>query len=950
MTLKRSFISRLFTALLVFSLLVPAGVATVSCQKEPITENTDDNGDKPGDKPGEDFPVVDNPDGIKDPEDIKAGFSYLPEVLNADKACVIYYKATGKDELVGYTGDVYVYTGAVFDGDSEWEYVPAKWGVNTDKCKAVKLAANTWKFIVSPSVREWYGTGTQGLDQLGFVFRSSDGKKQTKPDFLADVVDEKYEYDTFEPDDVVNEAVPSGAKLGINYVDDDVILVFYDKDKNGGHGEYCHVVGDFSLDENGKWTRMNKYAMKRDEDKGCWWIKLGSDNIDDFAINKEYRFEYFLIRDGKTIKVGDPYTEIVYDQWNDKYIPGAPEFPAGAKGLISAFQVSRTAYTWKNDSFKIKNKNNLVIYELLLRDFTASGDISGAMGQLDYLENLGVTAIELMPIQEFDGNESWGYNPNHYFALDKAYGTREQYKEFIDECHGRGMAVIVDVVYNHATGSHPWAKLYWNGADNCTADYNPWFNVTATHPFSVFHDWNHENTMVRDHVKESLEYLLTEYHVDGFRFDLSKGLTQKNTGSNVGAWSSYDASRIAIIRDYYNHIQEVNPNAIMILEHLGDSREEAELSGFGAYPWRKMTDPYKNAIHGNKSGSDLSGAYANGFVSYMESHDEQRVCYGATGAVSATDWGICGTLTGWGNSKDPNYKTDIKLTQSGAFYVSKSVEFAAGDEFKIREGGKAPGKEWENGFGTEGGKVSMEVGKAYSIASGGKDNNFVVTVDGSYDVYFSASAKRIWLMNEGAAAPEAPAEAGDDSPLAVTMRRAGCAAAFFLTGPGPKMIWQFGELGYDISGGNGDTDEKPVKTEEFLADKYRKGLYDTYSGLLKFRKENPRFFDSDAEIKWCVSENDWDNGRFLYGSVDGMHFAVIGNFSNSTKDITAQQLPASGQWKDYSAFGSGSYNVTTDSEGHNAFTFNLKPGEFKLIVNLNEGAGSSVSVNQTPSK
>lgn len=915
MTLKRSFISRLFTALLVFSLLVPAGVSTVSCQKEPITENTDDNGDKPGDKPGEDFPVVDNPDGIKDPEEIPAGFSYLPEILNADKACVFYYKATGKDALVGYTGDVYVYTGAVFDGDSEWEYVPAKWGVNTDKCKAVKLAANTWKFIVSPSVREWYGTGTQGLDQLGFVFRSSDGKKQTKPDFLADVVDEKYEYDTFEPADVVEEPVPSGAKLGINYVDNGVILVFYDKDKNGGHSEYCHVVGDFSLDENGKWTRMNKYAMKRDDDEGCWWIKLGRENIDEFDIKKEYRFEYFLIRDGKTIKVGDPYTEIVYDQWNDKYIAEVPEFPAGAKGLISAFQVSRPAYDWKNDSFKIKNKNNLVIYELLLRDFTASGDISGAMGQLDYLENLGVTAIELMPIQEFDGNESWGYNPNHYFALDKAYGTREQYKEFIDECHGRGMAVIVDVVYNHATGSHPWAKLYWNGADNCTADYNPWFNVTATHPFSVFHDWNHENTMVRNHIKESLEYLLTEYHVDGFRFDLTKGFTQKNSGNN-NECSAYDESRIKILRDYYEHIQNVNPNAIVILEHFCVPSEEKVLSEMGAFPWNNKNYAYSNLVHGNPD-SSISGAYANGYVSFMESHDEQRVCYGATGtgSVSATDWGICGTLTGWGDKKEENYKEDIKMTQSGAFYVSKSVEFAANDEFKIRESNS-----WEEGKGNFGAfetNKTLTVGQGYKLKSGLDSKNLVVAQAGKYDIYFSPSLSTVWLMEVGAKAPE------ELNPLAETMRRAGCAAAFFLTLPGPKMIWQFGELGYDISGGNGDTSKKPVKTQEFMADKYRKGLYDTYSGLLKFRKEYSEFFEENAEFRLYLNDC-WQ----IFGALNGKHFYVIGNVQNETKTLTGL-MPASGSWTDY--FSKQTYN-TVPSGSENCLTFTLKPGEFKLIV------------------
>ena len=123
---------------------------------------------------------------------------------------------------------------------------------------------------------------------------------------------------------------------------------------------------------------------------------------------------------------------------------------------------------------------------------TASNDLNGAMQKLDYLKSLGVNAIELMPVQEFDGNDSWGYNPCFFFALDKAYGTKKMYKDFIDACHKAGMAVIFDVVYNHATGSMPFAKLYWNSANNKTAPNNPYFNVDAPHPYSVFHDFNHE--------------------------------------------------------------------------------------------------------------------------------------------------------------------------------------------------------------------------------------------------------------------------------------------------------------------------------------------------------------------------------------------------------------------------------------------------------------------------
>jgi 1,4-alpha-glucan branching enzyme len=101
---------------------------------------------------------------------------------------------------------------------------------------------------------------------------------------------------------------------------------------------------------------------------------------------------------------------------------------------------------------------------------------------LNYLSRLGINAVELMPIQEFDGNQSWGYNPSFFFAPDKYYGPEDDLRRFIDSCHGRGIAVILDLVLNHATGNCPLAALYWDGVNNQPAPNNPWFNVTATHP------------------------------------------------------------------------------------------------------------------------------------------------------------------------------------------------------------------------------------------------------------------------------------------------------------------------------------------------------------------------------------------------------------------------------------------------------------------------------------
>lgn len=266
--------------------------------------------------------------------------------------------------------------------------------------------ANVWSITLSPNIREWFGSGKTPVNRLGIVIRSADGnKKGIESDSFVEVTDTKYE--GFVPGEIKTAAVPAGMVEGINVVDNSTVtLVLYDKDANGNHKDFAHVVGDFN-----NWTLGNdeKSQMYRDDASGCWWITLAG-----LDAGKEYAFQYYVgTKAGEVVRLADAYTEKILDPDNDKYIPASTynesmAYPEGGVGIVSTFKIQKDSYNWKVNDFKIANPEQLVIYELHLRDFTASSDINGAMGKLSYLKAMGVNAIELMPVQEFDGNDSWG--------------------------------------------------------------------------------------------------------------------------------------------------------------------------------------------------------------------------------------------------------------------------------------------------------------------------------------------------------------------------------------------------------------------------------------------------------------------------------------------------------------------------------------------------------------
>jgi glycosidase len=597
--------------------------------------------------------------------------------------------------------------------------------------------------------------------------------------------------------DQVNQIIPSGIKPGINYINSSTVtLALF-----APYKEFVYLIGDFN-----DWKVDNDFIMNMyqpDADSTMWWITLT-----DLIPGMEYSFQY--LTDGE-IRIADPYTDKVLDPWNDQYIPSSiypnlMEYPQGkTREPVSILQTDQAEYEWQySNSFEKPDQKDLIIYELLIRDFLQQHDYNTLIDTLDYLENLGINAIELMPINEFEGNSSWGYNPSFYFAPDKYYGTKNDLKAFVDECHRRGIAVIQDMVLNHSFGQSPLVRLYWDNLNSSPAENNPWYNMESPNTvYSWGYDFDHESTHTKSFADRVLHYWIEEYKVDGFRLDFTKGFT--NTS---GDGSNYDAKRIAILERIADQVWDIDTSIYVILEHFAPNTEEKELSDYGFILWGNSNYNYNEATMGyhSDSKSDFSwGFYKNrgwiepNLVTYMESHDEERLMY-----------------------------KNLQYGNSLGIYNIKNLDTAL-DRQKL-------------------------------------------------------------------------------------------ASVFFFTLPGPKMIWQFGELGYDFSiDFNTRLGEKPIRWDYFRQENRRK-LYDFYSRLIKLRNEEV-FRSPNTQVNLWL--NDLNGLKRIKLSHSSMSVIVIGNFGIETQSIKPEFF-YTGYWYDY--FSGTTYKISDAN-----MEFLLEPGQFRIF-------------------
>lgn len=418
--------------------------------------------------------------------------------------------------------------------------------------------------------------------------------------------------------------VPPGAADGVTFIHEGRSAIF---DLYAPGKRSVYLIGDF----NG-WKAPPAYAMIRTPDSMRWWIQ-----VDGLDPAKEYAYQYYV---DDSLRVADPYAREVLDPDNDRYIPagvypGLKPYPSGlTTGIVSVTRGAPSPYHWKTASFTRPDPANLVIYELLPRDFVGTHSYKTLADTLDYLLRLGVNAVELMPVNEFEGNDSWGYNSNFMFAPDKYYGTANDLKAFVDACHGHGIAVIQDIVLEDQFGSSPMVRLYATSS-GAPAAGSPWFDTENLHPYAVGYQLNHESAATQYYTENVIRYWMQEYHMDGFRFDQAKGFTQKRSATDE-EWSQYDPSRVAIWKNYYRYIRSLDSSFYVILEYFASDREESELAAMGMMMWNNLSNAAEQAAMGYPGGHgtwDLSRLFYDrhgftvpfGLVSYFESHDEERL-------------------------------------------------------------------------------------------------------------------------------------------------------------------------------------------------------------------------------------------------------------------------------------------------------------------------------------
>jgi glycosidase len=868
-------------------------------------------------------------------------FSYLsfgqvttsPARALADQAVTITFDKTGT-ELAPYTGIIYAYIGVTVNGVRFQNIKGSTDFVSPLHPQLTRVGTSSnYTLTISPNLYTYFGVPTtSSITEINVVFRSDSGALQSRPDYnilvgafqytltapafnsnniLASgssltitanntngnatyqlfvngsttalnsqitatysfidtgiTVNKNYELRITQGNTTfsarfsviinpgsVTGAMPVGLVDGINYNTSDptkATLVL-----NAPFKSFVYVAGSFN-----NWQPTAAFAMKRDTAAGStkYWLELTG-----LVPGQVYAYQYWVcdvvnlpVNSPAIVKTADPFSTLVLSPFDDPEIitlgafPGLPVYSSIAPGQEREVTVLQTgpntffSYNWSSatTNFVKPKKKDLVFYEILVRDFDANRTYQDVINKIDYFKNLKINAIKIMPVMEFEGNMSWGYNTAFHMALDKRYGSPAKLKELIDLCHQNRIAVVLDLALNHVFGRSPLERMWMLDPDNDgwantnangerTTSENPYINLTPKHSYNVGSDINHfretgpGGNLANTYSIRTIQYWIREFKIDGYRWDLTKGFTNACTSMDEGCTNGYQSDRVAKMKWYADNQWAADPNSLVIFEHLGtggSASEEVEWANYnrtgdqgGIMQWRKMTDPYANLLKGNYA--DLNGVTdpSDRMIGYAESHDEERVVFKA-------------------------------LNDSGANQTF-------GNLFKVHQ-------------------------------------------------------------------------------------RLGAMGSVLLLVPGPKMIWHFGDLGWDRSlwtcnNGNVsysnpdcklDTKPQPQWIENWPQDVNRSAIYNAWARMIDLKKTEAVF--ENGQFSWNLATTRsprLDVWTSTSQTADLSYVFVRTNFSDNTLNTSAG-FPFTGTW--YNLMDNSFINVTDQS-----MNLSIEPGGFRVYGN-----------------
>lgn len=426
------------------------------------------------------------------------------------------------------------------------------------------------------------------------------------------------------------------------------------------HAEQVFVKGNFN-----SWS-VTEHPMQSEEN-GFWYA-----DIPEAKTGQEYR--YLICNGDMQLDRVDPYARQVTNSTGN--------------GVI----YDPSAFDWKEDEFTIAAHNELVIYEMHIGSFFTDsngqpGDFDDAMEKFNHLQRLGVNAIQIMPVAEFAGDYSWGYNPAHIFAVESAYGGPDALKTFVREAHKRGFAVILDVVYNHFGPSdlNLWQFDGWQENDKGGIyfynDYRastPWGETRPDYGRGEVRQFIHDNALM----------WIEEYHIDGLRYDMTLYIRHVEADEQdpiPEGWS---------LMQYINgSIRERFPGRICIAEDLHNNASitasvEEGGAGFHAQWDANFVHPVREAVtlsedmHRSMNAVQQAISFRYGIDSfhrivYSESHDEV-----ANGKARVPQEINPDDPKGWFAQKRSTLAAGLVFTSPGIPMLFQGQEFLQGEWFR----------------------------------------------------------------------------------------------------------------------------------------------------------------------------------------------------------------------------------------------------------------------------